>query len=223
MKYIITLLIALLASPALAREIVFAGGQSNAGNPEWGSGIESVLGPIVLNYHFGDNMYWWAGDDGVRNQNYFDDLAKVQAVFQSGDSFSLLWFQGEGDASFAQTYLNWGTKFLQMIEFYKQDLEVKEVDVAIVMIDLEFPPNQLWLDTVRDEQKTWPHIDSRGYPRVDGVHVTSAAARTLGIKVARRLRSPILGVAQTVPEPSCLAMLIGFLLCGFRIFNGAQV
>lgn len=208
----------LLISCCRAETIYFSGGQSNADLP-WRAGIESVLGPVVWNHHSGANMFGWVDNSGNRNPNYLDDLALVTAAMQPGDTFGgLLWFQGEGDASFAVTYQHWGWKFAAMLDFYRQDLGVKTFDVVVTRIDLESPPNVLWLDTVRADQSIYSNVDSRGFRRTDGVHVTSLAARTLGKQAAKIIRP--FGPAYVVPETSCASWITFLLALAITRFQG---
>lgn len=228
-------------SPSLAAtiQVYLVAGQSNA-NTSVAAGVESTMNnwlgaanvEIVRSEHGGSPLWQWSVS-GQRGNNYQDDLAalvgRIEAIEAGGDDAvfgGLIWMQGESDVTQPSTIGLYESRFLTMLDFYRQDLGLAEApSFTVGVIDANPAPaydsaiNRAHVDAMRDvlfDLGTDPNggaVDSRGLARTDLWHLNGPASVSFGNQLALN----ILGTNQ-VPEPSAGALLalVGIVLASRR-------
>ncbi len=219
----------LLAATANAEivNVYLATGQSNA-NTAWAQGISSTFEKLsgsdrvkVVNiWHSGSPMWMWSSG-GNRGNHYNDDLAAVRArmasIAATGDTplFSgILWMQGESDIDQSAGHSFYVAAFNNMLQFYKQDLELAKVpNFTLGVVDVNPSPaygssyNSVNLEALRQiqrdlgEMENGSSVDSRGYARYDLFHLDTVAASSFGSAMALEFANNF-GVFEQESMPS---------------------
>jgi hypothetical protein len=228
MRIAATLLALTLSSPAATTYVFLAGGQSNAyvwWANAIESTLQGIAGPgvgisVVSMEHGGAGMSTWfnAGNPGA---NYTADLAAIQAEMNSittgGNTAvfaGVFWMQGESDAAAgAGTIALWDDRFLGMMARYQADLGLASpIPFTLGITDGNHDPaydnlaargGATWenIDLLRATQMAVggeSYVDSRGYTRQDGWHLTGASLNAFGAAAANTFSQSY----GFVPEPS---------------------
>lgn len=136
-----------------AKDVFFAGGQSNA-TAVWANSIQTELtnsnkfnDPLVIQvYHPGSDLAgWWY--NGVPNESYKSDFfnnystgllqSSLEKLITSGENYNFkgfFWFQGESDTS--ASALNYQDAFLSMLKQLQSDLGLDtKINFTLAIID----------------------------------------------------------------------------------------
>jgi hypothetical protein len=214
MKFIIFFLLVVEAIHAKPVEIYLASGQSNAKAP-WASAIRTRLEAarigvdvrVVNSARLGTPMWKWSSA-GTRGELYLADLALVRGQMEAVESegntpvFSgVFWIQGESDACIPSTIHLYRSRFLDMMEFYRQDLGLSAPPKhAVGIIDgnpaaIYDDPSRLGTTREAVEQmrsvlkelgsmSDCVAVDSRPFTRYDAWHIEDAESSRLGTLMA---------------------------------------
>lgn len=136
---------------------------------------------------------WTPSDE--RTTLYGSCLARVREV--GGRPKGMLWYQGESDAQESPADAGrWLAKFQEMARTLRGDLKVADLPIVIVQLADRPRPNATrypaW-DVIQAQQSRPPlactaTVSAKGLPRnPDDLHLTTAAQRKLGPKLAKAM------------------------------------
>lgn len=177
-KKVLLVILIMISFSLCAQEYIAVFGQSNAKiTLALAISREIPKYKTINQYHPGESIYNWF-DEKIRD-NLFSDLK----LCQNRQIKYVVWFQGETDRNMSSLYK---VRFLNLFEVYRQ----------YVNPDIVFIICQVWMsdgrtDNIRARQQELAEentgvyiIDTAGYDRVDGIHLTDFEYSRLGKDIA---------------------------------------
>jgi hypothetical protein len=147
----------------------------------------------------GSAITHWAPDQ-ERSSLYGSCMARARKAAKRGRIAGIIWYQGESDARTPELAQAWHPAFLSLVEHMRRDLG--RPNLPLVVIALADAPEVIenankypaWSHVQAAQQSLFlPHmalVSAQGLPRdVDGLHLTTAAYRTLGPMLASAMRA----------------------------------